>query len=99
MIPTARSGFDGLRVAAFESRMAGPMADLIAKQGGVAVEAPALREIALGDQTEALAFAGRLVAGEFDVVVFLTGVGTRFLAQAIDAKFAREEWREALGRA
>src|SRR5437868_15003311 len=93
------SGFAGLRVVAFESRMAGPIATLIAKQGGVPVEAPALREVPMGDNPEALAFADRLIAGEFDVVIFLTGVGTRYLAQAIETRIPREEWLAALGRA
>src|SRR5579864_2016924 len=90
--------FAGLRVVAFESRMSGPMAELIAKHGGVAVEAPALREIALGDNPEAVAFAERLVAGEFDAVVFLTGVGTRFLAESIETRVPRKTWVSALGR-
>src|SRR5262249_3375924 len=94
----ALASFDGLRVAAFESRMAGPMADLIAKHGGVPLVAPALREVPIGDNPEALAFARRLLAGEFDLVIFLTGVGTRYLAQDIEAEIPREEWVEALGR-
>ena len=44
--------------------MAGPMADLIGKHGGVPLEAPALREIPIDDNPEALAFADRLIAGE-----------------------------------
>ena len=69
-------GFAGLRVATFESRLAGPIAELIAKHGGIPVEAPSLREIALENNPEAFAFAERLIAGRFDVVLFLTGVGT-----------------------
>ena len=34
--------FDGLRVAIFEGRMAGVLADLVAKQGGIPVSAPSL---------------------------------------------------------
>ena len=45
MSTTDTPSFAGLRVATFESRMSGPIADLIAKYGGVPVEAPALREI------------------------------------------------------
>ena len=92
-------GFAGLRVATFESRLAGPIADLIAKHGGVPVEAPSLREIALENNPEAFAFAERLIAGGFDVVLFLTGVGTRYLAQAIETRFPREQWVAALARA
>lgn len=90
--------FDGLRVAAFESRLAGPIADLIAKYGGEPLEAPALREVPLEEHAEALAFADRLIAGDFDMVIFTTGVGTRFLAQAIETRHPRVEWVAALGR-
>jgi len=37
---SAATPFAGIRVAAFEARMAGPMADLIEKQGGVAGRGP-----------------------------------------------------------
>ncbi len=93
------TGLDGLRVVIFEARMSGPMADLIRKQGGVPVEAPSLREVPIGDNPEALAFADRLIADEFDLVIFLTGVGTRYLAREIETKYPREEWVAALKRA
>jgi uroporphyrinogen-III synthase len=93
------SGFDGLRVASFEARMAGPMADLIRKHGGDPVEAPALREVPIGGNPEVLAFADTLVAGGFDMVIFLTGVGTRFLAQEIETRYPRDRWLAALKRA
>ncbi len=95
----SESGLAGLRVASFEARMAGPMADLIRKHGGEPVEAPALREIPIGDNPQAIAFADRLVADGFDLVVFLTGVGTRYLAQEIETKYPREQWVAALRRA
>ncbi|HEV3122231.1 MAG TPA: uroporphyrinogen-III synthase, partial [Isosphaeraceae bacterium] len=98
MPPVENRLFAGLRVVAFESRLAGPMAELIARHAGVAVVAPALREIALEENTEALACAERLVQGEFDLFVFLTGVGTRFLAQAMETRFSRADWVSALGR-
>jgi uroporphyrinogen-III synthase len=90
------SPFAGLRVAAFESRMAGPMAELIAKHGGVAIEAPALREVPLADNAEALAFADRLMAGAFDVVLFETGAGVRYLTGAIETRHRRDDWLAAL---
>ena len=93
------TGLAGLRVAVFEARMAGPMADLIRKHGGEPVEAPALREVPIGDNPAALAFADRLIAGEFDLVIFLTGVGTRYLAREIEVKYPRDEWVAALKRA
>jgi uroporphyrinogen-III synthase len=89
----------GLRVAVFESRMAGPMADLIAKYGGIPLSAPALREVPLADSAEVAAFVKQLTAGGFDVVVFETGVGVQYLAQAIEARMPREAWLGALARA
>ncbi|MBX6313869.1 MAG: uroporphyrinogen decarboxylase [Isosphaeraceae bacterium] len=93
---TAPAPLAGLHVAAFEARMAGPMADLIAKHGGVPIEAPALREIPIGQNSEALTFAGRLIAGEFDAVIFLTGVGSRYLLQEIEAHYPRAAFLAAL---
>lgn len=90
--------FDGLRVAAFESRMSGPMAELIARHGGVPLEAPSLREVPLGENREAVDFARRLIAGEFDTVIFLTGVGSRYLVEEIASEVLREAFLEALGR-
>ncbi len=90
--------FDGLRVVAFEARMSGPLAEMIARHGGVAVEAPALREVPLADQSEAREFVDRLLSGGFDVVLFETGVGVRYLARAIEDRVPREEWVAALAR-
>jgi uroporphyrinogen-III synthase len=98
-VSPASTPFDGLRVVTLESRQAGPMADLIARQGGVPVAAPALREVPIGDNPAALEFAERLIAGALDMVIFLTGVGTRHLAQAIETRIPRETWTAALARA
>ncbi len=82
-------GFGGLRVVAFESRMATEVATMIERRGGIAIVAPAMREVPLEDNHAALDFAARLLAGEFDAVVFMTGVGTRALFQAIETRHQR----------
>jgi uroporphyrinogen-III synthase len=71
----------GLRVACFEARRAEELATLLARHGAEVVRAPALREEPLGANPEALELARRLEAGEVDVVVLLTGVGTKALAR------------------
>ena len=76
--------------------MAGPMAGLIARHGGMPIEAPSLREVPLGGNPVINAFVDRLLAGGFDVVVFETGVGVRYLAAAIEARIHREAWLAAL---
>lgn len=68
------AGLTGLTVVSFESRLAAPMADLISRQGGAPVSAPALREIPCTGHAEAIEFAKALLAGRIDMVVWLTGV-------------------------
>jgi uroporphyrinogen decarboxylase len=82
-------GFGGLRVVAFESRMAAEVATMIERRGGVAMVAPAMREVPLEDNRGALEFAERLLGGEFDAVIFMTGVGTRALFAAMETRHQR----------
>ncbi len=83
-MPTDSSSFAGLRVASFESRRADEMANLIAKRGGVPFVSPSMREVALDRNDAAIDFANRLITGGIDVVIFMTGVGTRTLVQQIE---------------
>jgi len=94
----APTGFRGARVLALESRRARELAQLIANNGGHAVVAPATREIPAHDHGDALKFASSLRDGSLDVVIFLTGVGARALAQAAETVCSRQEFVEALGR-
>ena len=91
-----RNGFNGLRVIAFESRMAAEMRVLIERYGGQATVAPSMREVPLEDNHAALDWAARLFKGEFDCTVFLTGVGTRELFRAIESRYSRAEVVTAL---
>lgn len=78
--------FAGLRVLALEARRATEIAQLIRNNGGDPVVVPALREVPIEDNQEAFAFADRLFAGDFDMMMFLTGVGARALDNVITAK-------------
>ena len=80
----SKKSFSGLHVLSLESRRGPEMAKLIANHGGEAIVAPSMREIPLETNTEALAFGRKLFAGEFDMVIFLTGVGTRALARVVE---------------
>ncbi len=91
-----QTGFSGLRVLSLESRRGPEMAKLIASYGGQAIVAPSMREVPLETNTEALAFAKSLFAGEFDVVIFLTGVGTRALARVVETIHPLDEYLEQL---
>jgi uroporphyrinogen-III synthase len=91
--------FNGLRVLSFESRRGTEMATLIANYGGRPISAPALREIPIDSNTEALAFVDALTAGQIDLVVLLTGVGTRALIALVDTMQKRAAFVAALARA
>jgi uroporphyrinogen-III synthase len=71
---------------------------LITNNGGQPVVAPATREVAAEDNGDALKFVSALREGRLDIVIFLTGVGTRALAQAAESICSREEFVAALGR-
>jgi uroporphyrinogen-III synthase len=92
------SGFNGVRVLALESRRAGELAKLISNYGGEPVVAPAMREVPLDSNTEALSFAQGLLAGKFDIVIFLTGVGTRAVLSVAETKYSRDDFIAALRR-
>ncbi len=83
MTTASGRGLDGLTVLAFESRRAAEIAELIRRHGGNPVSAPALREVPLEASAEAQALLARLEAGTVDVLILLTGVGTRALVAAL----------------
>jgi uroporphyrinogen decarboxylase len=91
-------GFAGLRVVAFESRMAQEAGGLIQRHGGVAIMAPSMREVPLAENPAAFQFARHLLAGELDVVIFLTGVGAKALFEVLALAHAQESVEQALGR-
>ncbi|MBV8514964.1 MAG: uroporphyrinogen-III synthase [Acidobacteria bacterium] len=93
---TATQNFAGLCVLSLESRRATEMAKLIETYGGVAIVAPSMREVPLETNTEAQDFTRRLLAGEFDMVILLTGVGTRALTRVAETVCPREEFVSAL---
>jgi uroporphyrinogen-III synthase len=88
--------FDGLRVLSLESRRAAEIERLIRGQGGVPVVAPSMREVPLEDNPQAFDFAARLLGGEVEMVIFLTGVGARLLNQALETRYPSGTIIEAL---
>ena len=97
--PAKSGGLTGLRVLSLESRRAAEMAKLIENYGGRAIVAPAMREVPLESNTEAIEFARTLSKHGFDVVIFLTGVGARFLLKVAESIDLREQFVVGLRRA
>jgi len=90
-IDTGKQGFQGLTVAAFESRMAKEMEDLILRHGGKPLVAPSMREIPLVENQAIFDFFERLQANQLAMVIFLTGVGTRSLFQVLESRFSKSD--------
>ena len=91
-------GFHGLRVLTLESRRALEMSRLIETYHGKPISAPAMREIPLVENSGALGLARELIAGAFDVVIFLTGVGARALLKVVEEDQRGEAFVQALRR-
>jgi uroporphyrinogen-III synthase len=92
----AHASFNGLRVLSLESRRAKEVEKLIRTYGGEAIVVPAMREVGLESNQEALEFAAKLIEGRCDLVVFMTGVGVRALLEIAQTRFDREEFLAAL---
>jgi uroporphyrinogen-III synthase len=75
------------------------MASIISSYGGQPVSAPSMREVPLDSNPDAMAFADALERGECDLVILLTGVGTRALVAVVErVKGTRDAFVRALGR-
>ncbi|MDP9038601.1 MAG: uroporphyrinogen-III synthase [Acidobacteriota bacterium] len=92
----AHANFNGLRVLTLESRRAREIEKLIRTYGGEAIVVPAMREVGLESNQAVLEFATRLIAGEFDLVIFMTGVGVRAMVDIVRAKGDAEPFLQAL---
>ncbi len=89
--------FNGLRVLSLESRRAREIGLIITSYGGNPFVAPSMREVPLESNGAALAFIEDLIAGEFDVIILLTGAGTRVLLDIVQrAQGTRRKFVEAL---
>src|SRR5580704_15794043 len=90
------TNFQGLTVLTLESRRGQEISRLIETYGGKAFHAPAMREVPLSSNLQALKFADALFEGKFDVVVFLTGVGARALRTVVEGAHPAEKFLGAL---
>lgn len=94
--PAASLG--GRRVLTLESRRSPELALLVMNYGGTPVVAPAVREVPLESNGHVMAFAEDVIAGRYDMVVLLTGVGVRQMIKVIDPIIGRERFVEALAQ-
>ena len=96
MSSNTQENLHGLKVVSFESRRAKEMAELIRRYGGEPIVAPSMREVALSENRAALELLPQLEAGKFDLLILMTGVGTRTLNQALLTQYPQERIVSAL---
>ncbi len=97
-LQTKATGFQGMGVVSFESRMADVMVKAITSRGGRAISAPSMQEIPLENNPEAFAFAEKLLAGNIDVMIFMTGVGARMLMDILSLRYPQKEILEKISK-
>ena len=96
MKSSMESNFNGLKVAALESRRADDMKRLIERCGGVPHVSPSMREVPIEPNRAAIDFAYRLMTGQISVVVLMTGVGFRYLLRAIERHLDQQRFLDSL---
>ena len=90
--------FAGLRVLSLESRRAGTMEQAIRYHGGIPFVAPSVKEIPLEEHGAIYGWAERLFAGEFELVVLMTGAGLSFLRDILAERYAPDALARALAK-
>ena len=85
-----------LHVISFESRRAKEIEVMIQKEGGIPFVAPSLREIPLEQNTRVFEFGQKLFTGKIEILICLTGVGTKFLIETLKVKYSLDEIRAKL---
>jgi uroporphyrinogen-III synthase len=71
---------------------------LIRRQGGDPFVAPSMREVPVEQNAPVFQFACRLFAGEYDMMILLTGVGTRQLNRLLATRHPESAFTDALRR-
>ena len=92
----SKADFAGLRVAALESRRAEDMTRLIRRYGGEPHVSPSMREVPIEPNRPALDFAYRVITGQINVVILMTGVGFRYLLKSVERHLDRQRFLDAL---
>ena len=85
-------------LCAFESRRAAEMGSLIARQHATPLLAPSMREIPITQNSAAADAIRQLIAGRFQHVILLTGVGTEALLELAGTEGLEQPLLQALSR-
>ena len=99
MDSSEKTNLAGLKIVSFESRRAKEIAELVRRYGGEPITAPSMREIPLGENQAALEILPQLEAGQLDLLILMTGVGTRTLNELLLTRYSQAQIGAALRKA
>ena len=91
-----KADFDGLQIAALESRRADDMTRMISRAGGISCVSPSMREVPIEPNRGAIDFAYRLMTGQVSIVILMTGVGFRYLLRSVEKHVDRQRFLDSL---
>lgn len=87
---------EDITALAFESRMADSTAQLLQRKGARTISAPSMQEVPLDNHTAVFSFCDELFAGNVDILICMTGVGTDMLVKTMKTKYDWEDIHQAL---
>ena len=87
-----------LTIAILEHRLTREFSTLLERFGASVYACPLLEERPVENREELEDFVRQLAAGKFDVMIFLTGVGARFLVSAAESIGLKEEFLQGLNK-
>ena len=88
---------ENITIAVFEHRFAKEFSTLFERLGATVHSCPMLEEKPVENREELQEFVRLAVSAKLDVMIFLTGVGARFLVAEAEAMDLKEDFLKALG--
>src|SRR5262245_17510773 len=85
-----------ITVAILEHRFTREFTTLFEKAGATVFACPLLEEKPVENRDELRQFVQRVVSGDLDAMIFLTGVGARFLVAEAESVGMKEDFLKAL---
>jgi uroporphyrinogen-III synthase len=100
MMPSNTKGapLRGLTVSIVEHRYGREFGAMLERQGATICACPLVEERPVQNREEVQAFIRKVVSGSLSMMVFLTGVGARFLVEEAERMGEKGSFLEALGR-
>lgn len=87
---------DDITALSFESRMSDTTAKLLRRHGAKAISAPSMQEVPLESHSAVFNFAEQLLAGNVDILLCTTGVGTDMMFKTLETKYESDRIRDAM---